>query len=312
MGTRGHGTWAKLYADVWGHPKTMALARALEAIGVPRRWSIREAVGQLHQLACGLADQTDDGLIGHLAPRAFCALTGWDDHRKADAVLAAWMSSGFIDNPGTKDAKLHGFDELFGELVRKRSARRAAIGRTKSGHQADNGRPKSGLRPAVGPHKSESETELHPSGVSPLPLTGSGAAPDGAASLSPDGLATLWGEICPTLAQPARPLSEGIREGLRKALKRQKHRDWRATFGRIAASPKLLGQEYDWCCPGILWAVGPKNLAALDAGQHDPKNNAARGKANGSGRIAQSDAALAEFKRQAAAATEAEQEETPW
>src|SRR5688572_27007696 len=132
MGSRAHGTWARLYADVWSHPKTMALAAALEAIGVPRRWSVREAVGQLHQLACGLADQTNDGRVGHLAPRAFCALTGWDDHRKADAVLAAWMGSGFIDNPGTDSAALHGFHEMFAELLRKRTTRALDLGRQRA------------------------------------------------------------------------------------------------------------------------------------------------------------------------------------
>ncbi len=133
MGSRAHGTWARLYADVWGHEKTHRLADALVRLAaVPRRWAVREAVGQLHQLACNLADKSTDGRIGHLAPREFCNWAGWDDRKKTDSVLAAWMSSGFIDNPDTPDARLHGFQEMFGELLRKRGAKHLERERVRS------------------------------------------------------------------------------------------------------------------------------------------------------------------------------------
>ena len=137
--------------------------------------------------------------------------------------------------------------------------------------------------------------------------------PSGSASLSPEALASLWAEHCPTLTQPDKPLADGVREALVKAIKRQKKRDWAKTFARVGASPKLRGEVYEWRCPGILWAVGPKNLAALDAGQHDPQ---ATSTTNGArprfGRIAESDAALEEFKRQCRAEEATEKEPTPW
>lgn len=178
MGGRTHGTWAKVYADVWVHPKTTKLARDLEALGVPARWSRDVAVGQLHRLACALAALTDDGAVGQLAPQEFCSLIGWSDHRKADSVLAAWLSSGFIDNPGTQGATLHGFDEFFGELVRKRAARRARNVRPVSGQRPPDGRTLAAGRPTVGPHKSESEN------YPPNPLAREGGAPPAA---GPDG-----------------------------------------------------------------------------------------------------------------------------
>lgn len=260
MGSRAHGTWAKLYADVWTHHKTAALARALEAIGVPRRWSLAVAVGQLHRLACGLAAQTDDGRLGHLAPQAFCALAGWDDHRKADAVLAAWMSSGFIDDPGTDRARLHGFDELFGELVRKRSARQAA-----------KVRPSGGQRPAIGQPKIEIESKTLPSVEPPNP-----PAPD-----RTEALADLWAEVCPDLEQPRRPLAKGIRSKLVAALKREAGRDWRATFEDVAASDFLSGRKpnRDGSEPfraALTWVIGPENLAKIDAGQYRTNGATAR------------------------------------
>jgi uncharacterized protein YdaU (DUF1376 family) len=95
--------------------------------------------------------------------------------------------------------------------------------------------------------------------------------PNGESVTRPEDLAALWRTHCPTLAQPAAPLAHGVRKKLGIAIKREKGRDWEATFRRVGASPKLRGEEFDWCCPGILWAVGPENLANLDAGQHDPK-----------------------------------------
>jgi len=266
MGSRAHGTWARLYADVWDHPKTAALARALEALGVDPDWSLDVAVGQLHRLACRLADTTDDGKLGHHAPRAFCRLIAWPHSRKVDAVHAAWMSSGFIDNPGTPEASLHGFDEMFGELVRKRNNKRAQ--RQRDGHRHVTGMspPEPVTVTALSPHKIEIESKTTSlRSVDPPPPTGSG--------LTPDDLADIWGDRCPTMSQPDRPLAAGVRKQLAAALKREGKRDWYAAFARIGASPKLRGEEYDWQCPGILWAVGVKNLAALDAGQHDPKTN---------------------------------------
>ncbi len=258
MGSRAHGTWARLYADVWGHPKTMALATALEAIGVPRRWSIREAVGQLHQLACGLADTTDDGRIGHLAPRAFCALAGWDDHRRADAVLAAWLSSGFIDDPGTMVARLHGFDEMFGELVRKRAARRAA-----------KVRPTGGQRATVGPHKSETEIKILPTGVIPPPPSGSGDC-----SFGPDDLARLYLEILPGLPKVRIPLSPKLKADAKKALQSEPHPEtWRDRFARAAAGPFLQGRNDRGWRACFAWLLNGNNTAKVDSGAYDVAGN---------------------------------------
>ncbi len=282
MGSRAHGTWARLYADVWDHPKTEALARALRALGVPSRWASDVAVGQLHRLACRLADTTDDGRLGHLAPQAFGRLIGWTDHRKADAVHAAWMSSGFIDDPDTEHAKLHGFDEMFGLLVRKRDRARKDRERMTAARWPDRDdtvvttvvptRDTTVASMSLPKIEIEIDTPSLRSGVPPLPPPLSGGGP------SPDDLADLWAELCPTMSQPDRPLAGGVRKQLTAALKREGSRDWYAAFERIGASPKLRGEEFDWQCPGILWAVGPKNLAALDSGQHDGKTNRVRSK----------------------------------
>lgn len=272
MGSRAHGTWAKLYADVWVHTKTATLARALEALGVPPRWSRDVAVGQLHRLACGLADLTDDGAVGHLAPQEFCSLIGWTDHRNADSVLAAWLSSGFIDNPGAPGATLHGFDEFFGELIRKRANKQAQRERQTGGDMAVTWRrrspPKTVTVTDVSPHKSESESEQLPSVAPPNP-----PVPDRPAHGGAEEVADAWAAACPDLEQPTRPLARGIRAKLQAAWKRETGRDWPATFAEVAASEFLSGRA-----PGrnggepfraaITWCTGPENLAKIDAGQY--------------------------------------------
>ncbi len=287
MGSRAHGTWARLYADVWSHPKTMALAKGLESLGVPSRWSVDVAVGQLHRLACGLADSTDDGKLGHLAPQAFCNLIGWSDHRKADAVLAAWMSSGFIDEPWTSVAGLHDFHEMFAELIRKRESRRAAKSRTTAGQRPPDGRTKSARRPDNGRTTAAETLSLShpplfspshspsisppapsPSSHSDLPTVGrlSARADDTA---SADWLAEAWREINPRLPQPMVPVRGQVRESLNAAAKRDPSRlIWRDRFAKVAASDWLSGRSGDFRA-SLLWATGPKNTAKIDAGNYE-------------------------------------------
>lgn len=278
MGGRGHGTWARLYADVWFHAKTSKVAAALVALGVPERWSLDVAVGQLHRLACGLADTTDDGGIGHLTPHAFCDLIRWTDYRRAGAVHAAWMASGFIDGAGTPGARLHGFDEMFGELLRKRTDKhlsrereRRAKCRTKlGGSWAEVGRP-TGAH--VSPNNAdvdlfESESETLPSVEPPNP-----PARDHPRKAGPDHLADAWAERCPDLAQPRRPLAPGLRAKLAAAWKREAGRDWPATFAEVATSDFLSGRKpgRDGAEPfraALTWVIGPENLAKIDAGQY--------------------------------------------
>ncbi len=313
MGSRAHGTWARLYADVWDHPKTLALARSLEAIGCPSRWSSDAAVGQLHRLACRLADTTADGRIGHLTPQAFCRLIGWTDHRNADAVLAAWLSSGFIDEPGTDVATLHGFEEMFGLLLKKRDAKRKERERMRKPQSS----PKRGDRGSDSPRDRgsdspslESESKTLSTENTPLPLSGSGS--DG----EPEGvrfLADLWAETNPSRPQPRRPLLKGgVLKALATAWKREHDRDqWRERFSVIGASDLCQGRT-EWAGADILWAVGPKNTAKIDGGAFRNGGRPRAAAQVGYGIANQNAAALERFKQQAAQIPEAEQEATPW
>lgn len=145
MGTKGHGTYAKLYGDVWTHPKTLRLAEALEGLGVPRRWAIREVVGQLHELLIWCLGSSDTGDVGHLRPEMFARVVGWTDARNAPALVEAWRDSGFLDSDGTS-WRLHDFDECASDLLAKRRARAAAKDDRSHGRRTDAARTPNGGR----------------------------------------------------------------------------------------------------------------------------------------------------------------------
>ena len=173
MGMKGHGTYAKLWQDVWRHPKTFRLARSIAALGYPERAAKREAVGQLHELLCWCIAESDDGQIAHLPPAEFARVVGWDDPRRAPQLLEAWKDSGFLDVVGPDDIRVHDFTDAAKELLYKRALRRpdggqdaadstgqrADNGRPKDGQRAPNGRPKDGQRaPSGRPSRARSAT----------------------------------------------------------------------------------------------------------------------------------------------------------
>ncbi len=147
MGSRGHGTYAKLFEDVWYHPKTLALAKAFgERLKVPERWARQEVVHQLHLVLCWCLRESDSGEIGHLTPEMFARVVDWDD-RKTSAILhEMWISSGFFDKSGGS-VRVHNWDMNMTEALRKRRQRSGQCpdgGRTES---AESGDPMSGQRP---------------------------------------------------------------------------------------------------------------------------------------------------------------------
>lgn len=147
MGTTGHGTYARLYGDVWTNRKTLALADDLEKLGVPRRYAVREAVGQLHELLIWCLGNADDGEIGHLRPDMFARIVGWTDDRKTVALLDAWKRSGFLDDADSGAVtgwRLHDFTECASDLLAKRRARAEAKAKGRDGRRADAARPPHG------------------------------------------------------------------------------------------------------------------------------------------------------------------------
>lgn len=287
MGTKGHGTYAKLFRDVWTHPKTFRLARSITALGYPERAAKREAVGQLHELLCWCVAESDDGQVGHLPPAEFARIVGWDDPRKAPQLLAAWLDSGFLDVLGESDVRVHDFTDAAADLLRKRANRRPSSGGPgdeEGGERPPNGRPVAAQRPPVG-RPSDGPRARAGSGSG----SGSGRPPTEEPPLPPgeeapatghaERIADAWAETCPHLAQPDRPLASGIRAKLVVAAKRERARDWGATFRRVSASDFLSGRRKDWRAD-LLWCVGPENLAKLDAGAYDNGGSAAPNRKN--------------------------------
>lgn len=129
MGTRGHGTYAKVYRDIWTHPKTFRLASGLQAkLRVDGRWAVHVAVGQFHQLLCWCLAEQDDGQLGHLPPLAFARIVGWDEPISAEVLWRVWLESGFLDVHGPGDVVVHDLHEAAAELFRKRALRRRPDG----------------------------------------------------------------------------------------------------------------------------------------------------------------------------------------
>jgi uncharacterized protein YdaU (DUF1376 family) len=136
-------------------------------------------------------------------------------------------------------------------------------------------------------------------------------------AITPAALADLWTETNATLPQPRRPIDGKIKTTLTTAIKRERGRDWRATFERIAKSDTLNGRgTLDWSCPSIVWALGPKNLEKIDTGHFDNRTNTPRSR---SGFTAERNAELDAMEKRVAAEMEAQKngaeihsEPTPW
>jgi len=270
MGSKGHGTYAKLYGDVWTHPKTLRLAEGLEALGVPRRWSIREAVGQLHELLIWCLGASDDGEVGHLRPEMFARVVGWTDERKASGLVAAWRASGFLDERQEDDGthwSLHDFEECASDIIAKRRARRAAQEQRRGGGgketRTDAERPPDGGR-------ADALARASGSGSGNGSGNGSGSTPV-APSLAVDvseRIADQWARECGHLPQPVRPLPPKLREAAEEAERQSPDRDWGATFARVARSDFLSGRVKGWRA-NLGWALTAENLAKLDSGNYD-------------------------------------------
>lgn len=299
MGTRGHGTYAKLYRDVWTHRKTIALAGALVDLGVPNAYAKREAVGQLHELLCWCIAESDDGQVGHLGAEDFARIVGWRGPPKThERLWMAWRASGFLDvvvtaGHGPADVRVHDLREAAGDLFRKRDERRTLgvqSGDGDAGQSPPNGRPPGAQRPptwrtagalarAFGSgsgNGSGNGRESTPPPPAPNPVAVSAPADAVAESVpeppEPHGgaerIADAWAEACPDLPQPDRPLAIGVRAKLAAAAKRERGRAWPETFRRVAASAFLTGKKTDFRA-SVIWAVGIENLAKIDAGQYD-------------------------------------------
>lgn len=141
----GHGTYAKLFEDVWYHRKTIALARAFsDELKVPSRWARQEVVHQLHLLLCWCLRESDQGQVGHLNEDMFARVVDWDQPSSRAKLLELWRSSGFLDVLGPDDVRIHSWDMNMTEALRKRRQRV----RTASGHCPDSVRDdESGQRP---------------------------------------------------------------------------------------------------------------------------------------------------------------------
>lgn len=208
------------------------------------------------------------------------------------------------------------FTELNGRLFNPRQVRerKAALKVLKAKQRGGVTRSKQASRSPGGvfqdsssqEQEQEQQQEQQQEIVHPPPPLGSGP--------SVEDVVACWAGECGHLPQPDRPIAAGLRDRIRSAIKRQTGRDWPKTFQRVARSDFLSGKAADFICR-LYWILGPKNLAKLDSGEYDNRTDGGPVRRNGgiTNRLSQSDAALEEFKRQAAVAQKAAQEEeTPW
>lgn len=121
----------------------------------------------------------------------------------------------------------------------------------------------------------EPDVDEHPSDA--LRVSGAGVRARSLSVLTSEAeiIADAWSIECRDLAQPARPLANGVRRKLAAAAKREKSRDWTATFRRVAASAFLTGQRTSFRA-ALLWVVAPDNLAKIDSGQYEDGPRTAR------------------------------------
>lgn len=84
-------------------------------------------------------------------------------------------------------------------------------------------------------------------------------------------VADAWAEACPDLPQPSRPLSGHLRTVLARAVTAEPDRDWPATFARVARSAFLTGRGRKQFRAALTWVVKPENLAKLDGGEFDER-----------------------------------------
>lgn len=101
-----------------------------------------------------------------------------------------------------------------------------------------------------------------------------------------DALADLWGEICPSLPQPRRPLSKVARKKLSAAVHAQPDRNaWVAVFTMVADSDFLSGRtdrkagHETWECD-LWWILSPMNREKVESGRYRNKGKGASARAD--------------------------------
>jgi len=88
-----------------------------------------------------------------------------------------------------------------------------------------------------------------------------------AAKCDPETLVAHYHRILPHLPGVRVPLSHGVKSAVVAALGRDPLEVWAERFERAAESDFLSGRKADWKA-NLLWLLGPKNAAKLDAGQY--------------------------------------------
>jgi len=89
-----------------------------------------------------------------------------------------------------------------------------------------------------------------------------------AAKCDPETLVAHYHRILPHLPGVRVPLSHGVKSAVVAALGRDPVEVWVERFERAAESDFLSGRKADWKA-NLLWLLGPRNAAKLDAGQYD-------------------------------------------
>lgn len=300
--TKTRGTWIKLHEDIHRHPKTIAFADHLAngcsqfgALPAPfrRAW----CAAAIHKLACWCLRESDEGRLDHLHEDLLSGLVEFPYVEQASALWSALLASGFVDQHECGAVTLHEFEAYAKEVLRKRKSATANAtslkGASSSGAFSapltENGKRKAedgSTTKTPLPPKQAQDREEGTSGkqeqASTKEAQGSADKPD------PGELIALWEEVGPDCTEHRLQRASGgveagevkpeVRRAVAKALGRKADLEWwREVFAACRDSDFLAGRKTDFAAT-LFWAVGPRNVEKIRAGEYGNRGRAPRTK----------------------------------
>lgn len=94
-----HGLWVRVFGSIFDHPKTRAVAKGLETLGVPKAYARDVAVSQWIRLVHWARSSREDGRVDLLDAEDFARILRSD--LDPEGLRSLWLSSGFVDDGQT-------------------------------------------------------------------------------------------------------------------------------------------------------------------------------------------------------------------
>ena len=282
--------WLEVHQELREHRKLYACADDLGVEPVTM-------LGMLVSLWLWALDNVQDGNLAGISNRSVARAAKWPE-KKADKLMAALISNGWIDQDG-ETLSIHDWAEYTGRLMDRRKSdaerkrkKREERKQKESGTSAEQTGTSAGCPPdvqrtsAACPDKircySNSNSTISPNGDITVPTTPSPSAPPGGRATDnngPDGPAApavdykaiqdMYNTTCISLPR-CRTLSDARKKAIHARLRAgYTPDDFQALFAKAEASAFLKGSNKRNWSADFDWLIADANMAKVLDGKYD-------------------------------------------